>query len=119
MTTATPQRPRSSLLEVPSLPDIHPPQWFERWPRWLQIGGPLFVLLVISAFIRSRTLGGQLWFDEGIATGMASHSLSALPGILRQAGSAPLYYMVGMGAFATMSAVISAGAALSTGTRKR
>ncbi len=52
------------------------------------------MLIVISAFIRSRTLGGQLWFDEGIATGMASHSLSSLPGILRQAGAAPLYYVL-------------------------
>ncbi len=94
MTTATPRRPLSSLLEVPSIREIHAPQWFERLPRWLQIGGPLLVLMVISAFIRSRTLGGQLWFDEGIATGMASHSLSALPGILRQAGAAPLYYVL-------------------------
>jgi mannosyltransferase len=94
MTATTPRRPLSSLLTVPSVPDIHPPQRFERLPRWLQIGGPLFVLMVISAFIRSRTLGGQLWFDEGIATGIASHSLSALPGILRQAGSAPLFYVL-------------------------
>ncbi len=92
MTTATPRRRFPSLLDVPSVPDVHPPQWFERWPRWLQIGGPLFLLIVLSGFIRSRTLSGQLWFDEGIATGIASHSLSALPGILRQAGSAPLYY---------------------------
>ena len=37
---------------------------------------------------------GQFWSDEAIATGVASHSLSAIPGILRDAGSTPLYYFL-------------------------
>ena len=32
--------------------------------------------------------------DEGIAVGISSHSLSAIPGILRYDGSPPLYYLL-------------------------
>ena len=37
---------------------------------------------------------GQFWEDEAITTGIASHSLSAIPGILRHDGSPPLFYML-------------------------
>ncbi|HZE05587.1 MAG TPA: glycosyltransferase family 39 protein, partial [Solirubrobacteraceae bacterium] len=102
MTTATPPRPTDSrpsrlqalaaLLDVPPIPEVRSPRWFERLPRWASTGGVLVLLLAISAFARTRTLSGQLWFEEAIATGVAHHSLSALPGVLHQAGSAPLYY---------------------------
>ncbi|HET8976615.1 MAG TPA: glycosyltransferase family 39 protein [Solirubrobacteraceae bacterium] len=102
MTTATPPRPAAprpsrsqalaALLDLPPIPEVRSPQWFERLPRWLSTGGVLVLLLAISAFARTRTLDGQLWFEEAIATGVAHHSLGALPGVLRQAGSAPLYY---------------------------
>jgi 4-amino-4-deoxy-L-arabinose transferase-like glycosyltransferase len=52
------------------------------------------VLIALSAFIRTRTVGGELWFNEALATGIASHSLSEMPGVLRDAGSSPLYYLV-------------------------
>ena len=48
----------------------------------------------MDAYSRTRTLSGQLWFEEAIATGIAQHSLGALSGVLRNAGSAPLYYVV-------------------------
>ena len=32
--------------------------------------------------------------DEALSTGIASHSLSAIPGVLRHDGSPPLYYML-------------------------
>ena len=32
--------------------------------------------------------------DEAITTGIASHSLSAIPGLLRHDGSPPLYYFL-------------------------
>ncbi len=96
MTTATPprQRSRPSLLGLPPIRELHAPAWFDRLPRWLTTGGVLLVLILISAVLRSRTLSGQLWFSEANATGVASNSLSALPGALRAAGSSPLYYVL-------------------------
>jgi mannosyltransferase len=92
MTTAAPRRPLSSRLQLPAIADVHAPRWFQRLPVWLSTGAILFGLIVVSAFIRSRQLSGQLWFNEAIATGIASHPLSELPGVLRQTGSSPLYY---------------------------
>jgi mannosyltransferase len=98
MTTATPPRRPSarhalgSLLDVPPIAEVHAPAWFERLPRKLTTAGVLLVLVAISAVLRTRALHGQLWFEEAIATGVAHHSFGALPGVLRQSGSAPLYY---------------------------
>ncbi|MFZ0089257.1 MAG: glycosyltransferase family 39 protein [Solirubrobacteraceae bacterium] len=99
MTTATPPKRRSSgslrsLVELPPIRDVQAPAWFARLPRWLSTGGVLLVLLVVSAVLRSRTLSGQLWLDEASAIGLASHSLGALPGALRAAGSSPFYYVL-------------------------
>ncbi len=74
--------------------DVHAPKWFDRLPRWMSTGGVVVVLTAISAVIRTRYIGGQFWSDEAIAVGVASHSLSAIAGILRQEGSTPLYYFV-------------------------
>jgi mannosyltransferase len=99
MATAAPpqgsrRRALASLLWIPPIVEVHPPGWFDRLPRWLTTAGILVVLLAISAVLRTRTLGMQLWFEEAIATGVAQHSLGALPGVLREAGSAPLYYVL-------------------------
>jgi mannosyltransferase len=67
---------------------------FELLPNWAIAGGALIVLLAASAFIRSRYIGGEFWMDEAITTGIASHSLSAIPGILRHDGSPPLFYLL-------------------------
>ncbi len=95
MTTAAPRRPLASrLLDVPPIRDVGPPAWFERLPRRVGAVGVLLVLVAVSALLRTRTLGGELWFNEATATGIASHSLSQLPGVLRHAGSSPLYYLL-------------------------
>lgn len=94
MSTATPTRSASRLLQAPSVRDVHAPKWFARLPRWASTGGVLVVLLAISTVIRTRYLGGEFWSDEAIAVGVASHPLGAIPGILRHDGSAPLYYVV-------------------------
>jgi hypothetical protein len=79
---------------VPRVRDFHAPQWLERVPVWLSMGGLLVVLMLISAFIRTRYITGQFWMDEAITTGIATHSLSAIPGILRHDGSPPLFYLL-------------------------
>ena len=48
----------------------------------------------MSAFIRTRTLSGELWFDEAGAVGLASQPLGSLLGAVHRAGAAPLYYVL-------------------------
>ena len=94
MTTAAPRRPLASLLEMPPVAEVHAPRWFNRLPRRVSTGAVLLVLIAVSAFLRTRVLSGELWFNEAIATGIASHSLNAIFGVLRRGGSAPLYYLL-------------------------
>jgi hypothetical protein len=51
--------------------------------------------LVVLAFgLRWRVLGAPFWIDEGISVGISSHPLSDIPGLLRQDGSPPLFYLL-------------------------
>jgi mannosyltransferase len=68
--------------------------WLERQPNWAVNGAVLILLMGISAYFRTRYISGQFWMDEAITTGIASHPLSAIPGILRHDGSPPLYYVL-------------------------
>lgn len=61
---------------------------------WLMAGGALFVLLAVSAYMRTRAIGGQFWMDEGLSVGIASHPLAQIPGVLRHDGSPPLFYLL-------------------------
>jgi hypothetical protein len=54
----------------------------------------LLGLLALSAFLRTRALDASLWIDEGISAGIASHPLGEIPGLLRQDGSPPGYYLL-------------------------
>ena len=61
--------------------------------------GVLFPLTVVAAVVgvslvlRTFSLGESLWMDEGLSIGIASQPLFDIPGVLRQDGSPPLYYM--------------------------
>jgi mannosyltransferase len=82
---------------IPHVADVRQPKRLERVPVWASTGAVLIVLMAISAYVRTRYLSapvGQFWEDEAITTGIASHSLSAIPGILRHDGSPPLFYML-------------------------
>jgi len=94
MATVTPRRTFPSLLQAPPIRDFGAPDWFERLPRWFSTGAVLAVLLAVSAFIRARYLGGELWSDEANTIGIASHSLGSIPGVLHQGGGAPLYFIL-------------------------
>jgi hypothetical protein len=50
-------------------------------------------LMAVSAWLRTRALGASLWMDEGLSIGIASQPFFDIPGILRQDGSPPLYYL--------------------------
>jgi mannosyltransferase len=77
-------------------------------------------LIILSAALRVRGLGIDYWIDEGLSVGIGSHPFLHIPGLLRQDGSPPLYYMMlhvwmawfGTGEWATQS--LSAIFALAT-----
>ncbi|MBV9311375.1 MAG: glycosyltransferase family 39 protein, partial [Solirubrobacterales bacterium] len=79
---------------IPHVPDVRAPKWFERLPSWVAPAALLVGLLVISGYLRIHYISGQFWEDEAITTGIASHSLSAIPGVLRHDGSPPLFYLL-------------------------
>jgi mannosyltransferase len=67
--------------------------------RTIPTGVPMVVLVVggltlISLFLRTRALGASLWMDEGLSIGIANQPFLDIPGVLRQDGSPPLYYMM-------------------------
>jgi hypothetical protein len=82
------------VRSIPRVLDVPRPRWLDRYPTWAVVTGILVVLIAASAFIRTRYISGQFWMDEAITTGIASHSLSAIPGLLRHDGSPPLFYFL-------------------------
>ncbi len=88
------KRSRLSLRPDAPIIDYRAPQWFERLPRGVGTGGVLVVLLAASSVLRGRYLTGQLWSDEANTVGIATHSLTAIPGVLAHGGGAPLYFLV-------------------------
>jgi uncharacterized membrane protein len=79
---------------IPRVVDVRTPKRLERVPVWASTAGVLVVLIAISAYLRTHFITGQFWEDEAITTGIASHSLSAIPGVLRHDGSPPLFYLL-------------------------
>jgi len=60
--------------------------------RWAIAG--VLALLAFSAWLRSTALHAPFWIDEGLSVGISSHPLDEIPGVLRQDGSPPLYYLL-------------------------
>jgi uncharacterized membrane protein len=56
--------------------------------------GALLALMVLSAWLRSHAITAKFWIDEGLSVGIAHHDLTSIPGVLREDGSPPLYYML-------------------------
>jgi hypothetical protein len=54
----------------------------------------IVALTALAAFLRLRALAAPYWIDEGISVGISSHPLGEIPGLLRQDGSPPLYYVL-------------------------
>lgn len=53
----------------------------------------LGILVGLSLLVRTRILSAGFWIDEGLSVGIASHPFTEIPGLLRQDGSPPLYYL--------------------------
>ena len=62
------------------------------WLRHPALG--LTALLAFALVLRLPSLGEGFWVDDAIATGIAGHGLTEIPGVLRQDGSPPLYYVL-------------------------
>ncbi|HWF49840.1 MAG TPA: glycosyltransferase family 39 protein [Solirubrobacteraceae bacterium] len=75
------------------IPEIRIPARLQRIPMWLALSVGMAALIGLSLFLRTKYIDGQFWDDEGLSVGIASHPLTAIPGILRADGSPPLYYM--------------------------
>jgi mannosyltransferase len=60
------------------------------------IAAPLGIgaLLAVSVLLRTTELGAGFWIDEGLSVGISDRPLEDIPGVLRQDGSPPLYYML-------------------------
>jgi mannosyltransferase len=54
----------------------------------------LAFLVGVSLALRSQAIHARFWIDEGLSVGISSHPLLHIPGLLRQDGSPPLYYML-------------------------
>ncbi len=54
----------------------------------------LLGLLVLSFALRYTAIHARYWIDEGLSVGIAEHPLADIPGLLRQDGAPPLYYLL-------------------------
>lgn len=54
----------------------------------------LLGLVALSLLLRTSELGTHFWIDEGLSVGIADRPLLDIPGVLRQDGSPPLYYLL-------------------------
>src|SRR5690242_9570581 len=88
------------LKRMTVVPASASPAFWDRAPRARPAGRRLLVaaavaaLIAVAAVLRLRALSAPYWIDEGISVGISSHPLSAIPGVLRQDGSPPLYYLL-------------------------
>ena len=48
----------------------------------------------LGLYLRTRQLNAGFWIDEGLSVGIAHHHWSSIPGLLRQDGSPPGYYLL-------------------------
>jgi mannosyltransferase len=60
---------------------------------WWVIGA-LAALMLISAWLRTKSFNEHYWVDEGLSVGIAGHPLGDIPSLLKQDGSPPLYYLI-------------------------
>ena len=60
----------------------------------MPVAGAVLLATVVSVLLRTGDLHAGFWIDEGIAVGIAQHGFTEIPGLLREDGSPPLYYLL-------------------------
>jgi mannosyltransferase len=94
-TTSAPHaRPSVTRVGLPTLGDVRVPGVVARRDPRLVAGVVLVALVAFSAFLRTRQLGGELWFNEAIAVGIATRSFGGVLHATHVGGSSPLYYLL-------------------------
>ncbi len=93
-TSPPPTRPLASRIGLPPIGDVRVPGFVARRDRRLVAGVVLVVLLAVSALLRTRQLGGELWLNEAIAVGIATRSFGGVLHAVHVGGSSPLYYLL-------------------------
>jgi hypothetical protein len=63
-------------------------------PVALRIALGVAFLTGFSLALRTQAIHARYWIDEGLSVGISSHPLLDIPGLLRQDGSPPLYYLL-------------------------
>lgn len=63
-------------------------------PLWLRAVAGLSALTGLSLALRTTAIHAGFWIDEGLSVGISHHGFLDIPGVLRQDGSPPLYYML-------------------------
>ncbi len=79
-------------------------------------------LMALSVLLRTRQLDVGFWIDEGLSVGIADRPVGDIPGVLRQDGSPPLYYMLlslWMDAFGTSESAVHSLSAVHRRARDR
>ncbi|HEX2102762.1 MAG TPA: glycosyltransferase family 39 protein [Solirubrobacteraceae bacterium] len=63
-------------------------------PVELRVALGVAFLAGFSVALRTQAIHARYWIDEGLSVGIGSQPLLDIPGVLRQDGSPPLYYML-------------------------
>jgi len=85
-------RPRPHEATPPATTPAH--EELARTRGGLLVCGALAALTAVSLYLRLRGFSMHYWVDEGISVGIARHPLGQIPGLLREDGSPPLYYVL-------------------------
>jgi mannosyltransferase len=67
---------------------------FRALPLALRIAIGVAFLAGVSLSLRTTAIHARYWIDEGLSVGISSHPFFDVPGVLRQDGSPPLYYLI-------------------------
>jgi mannosyltransferase len=54
----------------------------------------LAFMVGLSLALRTQAIHARFWIDEALSVGISSHPITQVPGLLRQDGSPPLYYLL-------------------------
>jgi mannosyltransferase len=67
---------------------------FQALPVGLRMALGVAFIAGFSLALRTQGIHARYWIDEGLSVGISSHPLLDVPGVLRQDGSPPLYYLL-------------------------
>ena len=67
---------------------------FQALPVALRVALGVAFIAGFSLALRTQAIHARYWIDEGLSVGIASHPFFDIPGVLRQDGSPPLYYLL-------------------------